>query len=309
VRLAYFGFAAANAYTQASLTGMKEAGAKMGAEVQFFDSKFDPTTQFNQIQDAAVSGRFDGFLISPNGTNVIVPAVTQAIEKGIKVASLEYPLGPDITNTTSLQVDGMTSFVGYNVVSVGQRVGEATVKACEGRNPCKVAVLMGSRQLPQDPPKLKAMREVFASHPEIEIVTVGDGGWLRDKGLEVTQNFLQAHPDLDVIASPSGDQMISGSEQAIKDAGGKLGGKEGIQLIGLGATKSAIAGIRDGRWFGTYASLPVDEGRIAAENVIKAVRGEEYEEIVDLEKLSPVGAVATKESLDAKPDWQSLWEG
>ncbi|RWO60803.1 MAG: sugar ABC transporter substrate-binding protein [Mesorhizobium sp.] len=309
IRIALFGFAADNAFTLASLEGLKEAAKEAGdVEIELFDGAFDADRQFNQIQDAVASGRFNGMLILPMGYSSAVPAAEEAIKAGIKFGSLEYPLGPDPTTTDKFQVMGMTTFVGYNVGSIGLRLAEATVEACQGRDPCKVALLVGSRSAAQDVPKIEAFNKHIAEHPSIKLVSTQDTLWGRELGLKVTQDVLQSNPDLDVITSFA-DQAAAGAEVALTGAGMNVGG-EGIQLIGLGATQTAVAAIRQGRWYGTYVELPYMEGYLGGKNIIAAMRGQEFEPIIDLETRSPVGAaIATKTNLNAHPDWSSKWDG
>lgn len=309
IRIALFGFAADNAFTLSGLEGLKDAAAEAGnVEVEMFDGAFDAGKQFNQVQDAIASGRFDGMLIYPMGYSSIVPAAEEAIAAGIKFGSLEYPLGPDATITDKFQVEGLTTFVGYNVRSIGLRLAEATVAACEGRDPCKVALLVGSRSAAQDVPKIEALDEYLADYPSIQIVSTQDTWWGRDLGLTVTQDVLQSNPDLDVITSFA-DQAAAGAEVALLGAGVTVGG-DGVQIIGLGATQTAVSAITEGRWFGTYVEEPYMEGYLGGKNIIAAIRGEEFEPIIDLEMNPPVGAaVATKENLEAHPEWSSRWDG
>jgi ribose transport system substrate-binding protein len=311
VRIAYIGFAADNTFTIASLEGMKQAAKEEGGDItiEFIDGAFDPNKQFNEVQDATAAHRFDAITISPMGYQSIVPAEEEAIAAGIKFGDLEYPLGPDPTISDRFQVKGQTTFVGFNVYKIGLAVADATVAACAKFNPCNVVFLVGSREAAQELPKMKAFNEVIGKHPSIKVVATGDMGWDRAKGLAVMQDIVQAHPEVNVVTCLA-DQAAVGVELALKGAGLKVGGTDGVQIIGLGATKTALEAIRAGRWYGTFVELPWEEGYLTAKNIIKAVRGEKYTPIIDLENLSPVGApVATKELLDKHPEFVGKWDG
>jgi ribose transport system substrate-binding protein len=311
VRIAYVGFAADNTFTIASLNGMKAAAKEEGGNItiDFFDGAFDPNKQFNEVEDAVAAHRYDVIAISPMGYQSIVPAEKEAIAAGIKFGALEYPLGPDPTISTRFQVKGQTTFVGYNIRKIGVAVGNATVDACARFNPCNVVFLVGSREAAQELPKMKAFDEVMRKHPSIHVVATGDMGWDRAKGLAVMQDILQAHSNVNVVTCLA-DQASVGVELALKGAGLKVGGTDGVQIIGLGATKTALAAIRAGRWYGTFVELPWEEGYLTAKNLIRAARGEKYTPIIDLETLSPVGApVATKKLLDEHPKFVGRWDG
>src|SRR4051794_10880852 len=65
-RIAFFGFAKANSFAQATFAGVKEYAEAHDASAQFFDPNFDAQTQVRQIQDAITSKRFDVFVIQAN---------------------------------------------------------------------------------------------------------------------------------------------------------------------------------------------------------------------------------------------------
>lgn len=311
VRIGYVGFAADNNFTIASLDGMKTAAKEEGGNIiiDFIDGDFNANKQFNEVQDATAAHRYDAIAISPMGYASIVPAEEEAIAAGIKFGGLEYPLGPDPTVSDKFQVQGQTTFVGYNVEKIGVAVGNATVDACARFNPCNVVFLVGSREAAQELPKMKAFNEVVKQHPSIHIVATGDMGWDRAKGLAVMQDILQAHSDVNVVTCLA-DQASVGVELALKGAGLKVGGADGVQIIGLGATSTALEAIRADRWYGTFVELPWDEGYLTAKNLIRAVRGEKYTPIIDLESMSPVKApVATKKLLDEHPEFAAKWDG
>ena len=87
VRIAYFGFAANNAFTMATWDGLQQAAKEADGQVdvEFFDGKFDAQIKFNQIQDAVAAGRFDAMCISPMGFSAAVPAAEEAIAAGDQV--------------------------------------------------------------------------------------------------------------------------------------------------------------------------------------------------------------------------------
>jgi ribose transport system substrate-binding protein len=300
VRIAYFSFAASNTYSQATLEGIEQAADEMGATVQAFDGGFDATIQVNAIQDALATGDFDAFIISSNDGNAVVPQVEEAIAQGIKVVATFTPIGPDLT-TLEPQVEGITATVGPPLVSNGQWFANMIVEACADRDPCKAAFMPGLSTLPLDAVRVTAMEEVLAGHPSVELVAIVDGGYLADPAYAATQDILAAHPDIDVIAT-GGDQMTVGAELAIDDAGLT----DQVLLTGNGASRPGVSAVKEGRWFATYVNVPIQEGRMAAELAIRAVRGETVPTSVNEEDLSPIGPVATQETVG---DFEGEWEG
>jgi ribose transport system substrate-binding protein len=158
VDVAFFGFAAANGFAQATWAGVQAAAAEMCATARFFDPNFDSATQVAQIQDAITSGEFEAFVIQSNDGNSVVPVVEEAVEAGIVVVGEFTPIGTDY-DSIEPQVEGMTSYVGTSIVDNGAGLAELGLMACEslGVDPCQVAYLQGFRALPLDNARTEAV--------------------------------------------------------------------------------------------------------------------------------------------------------
>jgi ribose transport system substrate-binding protein len=120
----------------------------------------------------------------------------------------------------------------------------------------------------------------------------------------IAQDLLQANTDLDVLAT-SGDQMTTGAEIAVNDAGLVPG--TDILLIGGGGSCPGVAAVSEGRWFGTTIDVPRDEGVRGAEIAIGWVRGEITEPVgVDAQVESGLPLLITQETVD---EFECQWEG
>lgn len=289
-RIAFFA-PLVNGYIQAEYKGMQEGAEAEGGTVRIFDAKLDSNTQISQIEDAAASGNFDAFVIEPVDSTGVVRAVEAAHDAGIPVIALFTPIGPDLLKFEP-QVEGIVSVIGQPIDQNGRDLGELTVEACEGKDPCEVAVLPGLLQLPDEKLRLDALNGVIAQHPNIEVVATQQADYLAEKGLSVTQNILQAHPGLDVVTT-FGDQMTRGAEIAVRNAG-----KEGqVVLIGNGGGQFAIEAIREGRWLGAPVAVPHTYGVRTGELAVRAARGEDVPSSVITSDLSPIGPVARRDNL------------
>ena len=301
VKLAVFLASSANTYWQASLEGAREAAGKLGnVDITVFDAQFDTNRQKSQLQDALASGRFDAWYIGPNDGTAIVPEIKQAIDKGVKVGCSLVPCGPDVRET-DVQVDGMVVQMGIGFFEDGKDLGDLTVQACKGKNPCQVAWIPGLPSLPLEKARTDGLKEVLAENDNIKIVAEQPGEYLAAPALRPTQNILQANPEVDVVVS-SGDQMIVGAEKAVRQAG-KAGD---IALIGGGATVDGVKAIKEGRWFGSTVYVPKTEGRVVTEHLVRAVRGDDIEgKSIDPLDYSKAGRVVTKKNAGKfKPEFQ-----
>ncbi|MGH2945019.1 MAG: sugar ABC transporter substrate-binding protein [Solirubrobacteraceae bacterium] len=312
VRIGFFGLAAENAYTQFMYQAAEEEAAAVNAELEFFDGKFEGPAQTNQMQDAITSGQFDGFIVMPNDQTGIVPVVEQALAEGIEVAALQFPVGPDPTQAAP-QVEGLTTSVIEDVVAGARITAEGINAMCEGRDPCKTGILWGSRKVTWDGPA-KRPHLMESLDPNVEIVAEADGGFLQGPGQKATSDMLQAHPDLDVLATPSGDQMTLGGERALAAKNKQIGladrPDDAVAIVGYGASKAGVERVRSGTWYQTYALVPQTMAREALSILVGAVRGQEVKSdgLVQTE-ISPAGDNITRDVLEEHPDFEAEWEG
>jgi ribose transport system substrate-binding protein len=284
-RIAFFGFAAANSFAQATWAGVQETASKNGVEAKFFDPNFDSTKQVAQIQDATASGQYQAYVVQANDGNAVVPPIQDAIKAGITVVGEFTPIGTRY-DTIEPQVSGLI-FVGEAPVWNGKSLGELGVQACGSLNPCKVAYLEGFKALPLDNARTAAVKAALQAAPNVQIVASVEGGYTQASGIKATQDVLQAHPDVNVMIGSS--QAIEGATQVIKDAG--LAGK--IKLIGNGGSTQAVSFVKDGTWFACYIIAEKSSGAKAAQLAIDAGNGKTVPTSFDTRQLqNPIGTKA-----------------
>jgi ribose transport system substrate-binding protein len=305
VRIAVFHPVLGNSYTKAFGDGITDSANKLGATVTIFgaDPAFDPVAQSHQIQDAITSKKYDVFIIYACDGNAVVPDVQDAIKAGIKVVAADVVIGPDAR--TYEPYDGIVSYIGRTGIDHGNFLGQMIIKACDTvtTKPCKVGYLNGAQSLTIDQDRVESITKALSTHPDIQIVSNQEAFYLQDKGMSVAQNMLQAHPDINVLAT-SGDQMMLGAEQAVKDAG--LTGK--ILLLGNGTSVQGYQAIKEGRFWADYADIPYTMGQLSGEIAIKAARGETVPKSVKNDDQRPPlpkdGPIITKENVDQyTPQW------
>ena len=281
-KVAFFGFAAANSFAQATWAGVQQAAKQAGASAKFFDPNFNAQTQVSQIQDAITTGQYQVFVVQANDGNAVVPAVKQAIKEGITVVGEFTPIGPNYA-TDQPQVPGLI-FVGEAPVKNGQLLGKLGIEACGSLNPCKIAYLQGFKSLPLDNARTDAVMKTLKGAKNVQVVASPEGGYTQASGLKAAQDVLSAHPDVNVIIGSS--QAIEGAQQAVKSAG-KLGK---IKLIGNGGSCQAVKGVLAGNWFASYIIAERSSGAKATELGIKAANGQKVPHSFNTEQLqNPLG--------------------
>jgi ribose transport system substrate-binding protein len=269
VRLAYVA-AQANSVFKSIYDGVNEIAQKDGAvEIDRLDTGFDPTKQFSVMQDAIASGRYDGMIVVPLDAVGLVPQAEAAVAADIALVNVNSQFGDSFV-TVDPQVEGQVGSVLQTIENIGTGQGELIIGACKDIDPCKVGWIAGDAKLPFEVYERKIREGLVAKHDNIELVTFLDGGaYLTEEGYKIAQDLLQAHPDVNVIAT-AGDQMGRGAELALKD----IGRLDEIKITGEGSSKYGVKAVRDGRWYGTVTYAPLETGRVAADLAIRAARDE-----------------------------------
>jgi len=281
-KVAFFGFAAANSFAQATWAGVQQQAKKVGVGTKFFDPNFNAQTQVSQIQDAITTNQYQVFVVQANDGNAVVPAVKQAIKQGITVVGEFTPIGSDYA-TDQPQVPGMI-FVGEAPVKNGELLGKLGIEACGNLNPCKLAYLQGFKSLPLDNARTDAVMKMLKTAKNVQVVASPEGGYTQASGLKAAQDVLSAHPDLNVMIGSS--QAIEGAQQAVRSAG-KLGK---IKLIGNGGSCQAVRGVLAGNWYAAYLIAERSSGAKATELGIKAANGQNVPKSFNTEQLqNPLG--------------------
>lgn len=298
VSIAFFGFAKANSFAQATFSGIEDYAGKNNATAKFFDGAFSAPTQVSQIQDAITSGKYDVFIVQANDGAAVVPAVEKAIADGIVVVAEFTPVGTRY-DTAEPQVEGMY-FVGDVITDNGVALGELGLQAAEEAsvsNP-KIAYLQGFPTLPLDNARTDAAVSTL-EEGGANVVSNFVGGYTQDEGRKVGQDLFAAHPDVNVVIGSS--QSIAGVETVIPT---ELKGK--VALIGNGGSNQAVTAVQEDRWFACYYYPEPLAGAKAAEVGIGVVRGETMPTSITEEQIAEengFSVMGTKENLEGRTGW------
>lgn len=300
IEVAYLSASSANTWLAASMAEMEKVAAANGIKITEFDAQFDPAKQAAQAQDVIASGKYKGVVfVALTGAGAI-PDVQAALAAGMQVVGLNQVIGEDLT-TSDPQVDGMAASVMAAPYRSGVRLGTLAVKACEGIDPCGVAYIYGIKGIPLDVALKQGFDDTIKDHANIQVVAEGEGKYLGpDGGIAATQTILAMGKSIQVMIGS--DQSIQGAAIALSDEGIAPGT---VKLIGLGGSAPAIAGVKDGTWFGDVFGAPGDEGRLAMEAMVHALAGQMDGGIDPLTTIPDEGLV-TKDNVDK---FTAQWNG
>jgi ABC-type sugar transport system substrate-binding protein len=299
-QVAFLKIAPAN-FTEAMQHGIEKGASVAGASVTSFDAAGDPTKQLGQCKDAISVGKYQGIVIEPVQSVLAVDCVEAAKEASIPVVAIETPVGPN-PNDPSIQTEGVVGQVSALPADNGVAVGELTLQACRGIDPCEVAYQTISPAYQTQVEQRKATVELLEEHPEIEVVDEATTGPENASGSrKAAQDALQKDPGIDVIVSDD-DASAIGAAEYVKEQ------DLPIKVIGTGANQIGTAAIKSGVMYGSATLIPHKAGEVAGEMITKAIAGEPIKpDALTWKEISPLGHEKMIVDKNNVNEWTPEW--
>lgn len=220
-----------------------EAAAKsIGAQLIVTDSRHDVSKQVSDVEDMLQQG-IDILILNPTDSAGVQSAVMSAHDKKVTIISVDADAkGP------------IDSYVGSNNYDAG-------VKACEY---LAITVKKGNVAILDGIPsqgildRVRGCKDALSKHSEIKIVSIQNGKQERDQALAVTENILQANPDLKGIFSVN-DNGSLGALAAIDSSG------LDVKLVSVDGAPEAIQAIQKpgSHFIATSAQFPRQQARLS----------------------------------------------
>jgi ribose transport system substrate-binding protein len=290
LHLAYFSFAVQNSYDASILAAAKKAAAAANAQLTVFDANNNPQTQYGQVQDAIAKGTYDGFMIQAIDGAGLMPLAKEAVSRHVQVVAVSQVLGPD-QETVAPQVPGEAASVVNDDYADGTRVEKVVEQACASlRGPqCNVGYLYDVKASTFDQARRAGFDSAIGHDPRVKVVAEGQANFTASGGLQAAQTMLQGHPDINIMFGS--DQAMEGATSAIRKAARK------VLIVGEGGSVPGLSHVKDGSWFGDVVVQPASQGKVAVEDLVKAVRTGQRSGGLSVEASLPNNATATHETV------------
>jgi ribose transport system substrate-binding protein len=265
----------ANFFNQIKQSVEAEA-AKHDIKVITVDAKGDAPTQINQVQDL-LTQNIDALIYIPAGAAAATVPTKLAQAAGIPVINVDRNAAGAPGNT----------FIATNSVASAKAVCEYIIKQAGGAG--NMVIIHGQKGTTPELDRTKGCMEAVNANPGIKIVAQQYSNmWSQDEGFQITQNLLQAHPDVKIVVAQA-DGLALGAAQAIKVA--KPAGK--IWVAGFDGDTAALKALKDGVFDVTATQQTQRMGRMAVEDAIKLRAGEK----VPADQLLPA-TLTTNDNVD-----------
>ena len=226
-----------NPWRLAQTASMKGEAEKLGWQLVYTDAAGSAAKQVADVNSMIAQG-VDVIFLAPREEKPLIPAVMAAKKAGIPVILLDR----NVDQSLAKAGEDYVTFIGSDFVQEGQRAGDWLVKATGGK--AVIIELEGTTGASPANDRKKGFDDVIAKNPGMKIVASQTGDFNRDKGRQVAETLLQAHPDATVVYAHN-DEMAIGAISAI-EAAGKKPGKD-IIIVSIDGEKDALQAIVDGK--------------------------------------------------------------
>ena len=226
-----------NPWRIAQTKSMQDEAAKLGHQLVYTDAAGSAAKQVADVNSMIAQG-VDLIFLAPREEKPLIPAVMAAKKAGIPVILLDRSVDPSLAKAG----EDYVTFIGSNFIEEGQRVAEWLVKNANGKS--KIIELEGTTGSSPANDRKKGFDDAINAAGGFTIVASQTGDFARDKGRQVAEALLQAHPDADVIYAHN-DEMAMGAIAALEAAGKKPG--TDIKIITVDAVKDGMTALAGGK--------------------------------------------------------------
>jgi inositol transport system substrate-binding protein len=227
------------------------------------DANLDIQRQLDQA-DVFISQKVDCLILIPVDFEGVTPAVLKANQVGIPVIC--------IGNQAS---GGDYVFIGSQNIESGRMQGELFAKLLPQN--AQILYLAGTAGLDWAKERRDGFNNALkdAGRTDVKVLADIDGDALREKGMKITEDWIQAFPQFDAIVAGN-DQMALGAIEALK-AANRI---NGVLITGVDGTADARNAVREGTM--TQTILQDADGLAVAtlETMRKFFAGEKPEGII-----------------------------
>jgi ribose transport system substrate-binding protein len=253
-RVAVFTKNQTNPFFQAFRLGADSAAKQMNAQViHYVPTKPDSIPeQMSQVEDVIVK-KPNAIVFTPVDYKALVPAVS-------KMNAAKIP----VVNATDRSESGnFVAFVGASDYKLGLETGNTLVRALNGKG--NLVIIEGVKGTLTNSDRVRGFNDAIKQAPGIKILASQPGNYQRLQALQVMENLLQSHPQLDGVLAAN-DAMASGAIEALEGANRKA------LVIGINGTKEAVDAIKAGKLLATGDYNGFLQGCIAMMTAIRDLR-------------------------------------
>src|ERR1043165_3691089 len=219
----------------------EKAAAKakeLGYETKIFDSQNNTALETDHFENAIASG-YQAILFNPTDAEGSVVNVQKAKDAGVPVFCMDREVNSTEAATSQILSDSYSGCVALGKYFVEQMNKQG-----------KYVELLGIVGDNNTWNRSKGFHSVVDNYPGLKMVAQQSADFDRNKGMEVLESILQAHPNISEVFCGN-DAMAMGAYQALASAG-----KKDVLVFGFDGAEDAIEAIGNGKVQATGMQFP-----------------------------------------------------
>lgn len=235
-----------NPFHLGEVDGANEAARRAGFELIVTSGEGDVNKQIQAVENLINQG-VDAISVNFIDAGAFGPTMKKAADAGIPIICLHS------------KIEGCAATLGFDERYTGKIVGEYSVELLKakynGEVKGEVANLQGLLGQGLNTDRSGGFTDVMAQYPGVKVVAQEPTSWDPTKAVSVTENWMTAYPNLDLIYGNS-DSLTVPAAKVVERAGKK----DQILLVSVDGTQGGLEAVRDGVLKSTVLLAPQYSG-------------------------------------------------
>ena len=233
--------------------GAEKRAKELGYEVVVLDSQNDASKERANVEDLVQLG-ITTLIINPTDSDAVVNSIKVANDNNVKVITIDRKSngGEVVCHVASDNIKG------------GELAAKFILEKLNGKG--NLVELQGIPGSSATRDRGEGFHNIVDKKEGVKVVASQAADFDRQKGLNVTQNVIQAIPKFDALFAHN-DEMALGAIEAIKAE------NKNVIIVGFDGNTDAITAVQRGEMAATVAQKPDLMGSVAVDNAIKIGKG------------------------------------
>ncbi|MEB0040860.1 MULTISPECIES: sugar ABC transporter substrate-binding protein [unclassified Pseudomonas] len=203
-----------------------------GVSLQFVDGRADVNKQLSDVQ-ALINQKVDALIVNPVDTAGTAKITQAAVAAGIPLVYVNRR--PD-----DLHLPKGVITVASNDEEAGKLQMQYLADKMGGKG--SIVILLGDLSNNSTKGRTDGVKEILKKYPNIKIDQEQSGTWSRQKGMDLTNDWITQGKKFDAVVA-NNDEMAIGASMALKQAGVAKGS---VMIAGVDGTPDGLNAITKG---------------------------------------------------------------
>lgn len=246
--------------------GAEVAAKELNVDINFIgpESETETAKQVSMVENA-INKRVNAICLAPLDGTALLPVSKKAVKSKIPLLTFDSFLADDKTSL---------SFIATDNVAAGKIAADQLAKLIG--NEGKIAIVNHLAGAGSAIDREKGFRDGMKAYPKIKILNTQFSGGDKSKALSITQDLIQANPDIKgIFASCEGNGV--GVARAVEEK--NLQSK--IAVVGFDSSEDEIALLKRGALKGMIVQNPYNMGYLSVKNAVAAINKQKIEKRID----------------------------